>query len=181
MSVTSSTASQPSPYVGEEQHAGTTIRVVDQNQLPNANGSNNNVATEFKLNPNGQMPIQIGSQVVPPPPHDPSNDEGIGEVIWRGFKEGFGHPGSFFSEADGMGKAEEKGEEYTPEQFDADRNRGAEWDDLLANLPIVGEAIQGAQTGTNGIDAFRGKPAEIVPPFTPHDPAKGHGNKEPSS
>jgi hypothetical protein len=165
MSITATTSPQPGGPAGET-HASATLRVVDPNQLPDKDGKTNNVATEWKLTPNGQ-PIQVGSQVVPPPPHDPNNDEGIGSVFWRGLKDGGTSPVSFLCWAFGQRDAALNDQTLTPPQQQGNWNKGTPWDDALDSVPQVAEG----KAITRGIaavgDWLQGKTPDPSEPPTP--------------
>ncbi|MBN3756309.1 hypothetical protein G3N95_25440 [Paraburkholderia sp. Tr-20389] len=193
MTIAIQTSTTPPPHPGDtagEQHVSTDLRVVDANQLPGPDGKTPNVATEFKLGTNGQ-PIQVGSQIIPPPPHDPKNDEGPGSVFWRGFRDGFAHPATFFSTADAMRNAALNDRELTPEELRAARNRGAAIDDWLSNAPIIGTAMMGGRAVESWGNAIGGysssdesPPAPVVPDVADRWPdlvAKSGGHTPPKT
>lgn len=174
---------QPPQYgqVAGEQEVGTNLKVVDANQLPGPDGKSPNVATGFKLGDNGQgrtSVIQVGSSVVPPPPHDPNNVQGEGAVWWRGFSAGIGHPAAFFSTVGAMRSAALQGQDFTPDDFQRAWTRGSSYDTHLQGAPVLGLGFMIGRGISDVGNPLAGQPTnggEPPPPPAPIDQG-GHGD-----
>lgn len=125
----------------------------------NADGSTTNVATEFKLDSNGQ-PVLVGAHALPRPSHDPSQDRTAGDVFWSGVKDGATHPGQFFGAL---------ADKATGDKSGTNEGRGKEADSILAKLPVVGTAltITGGIAGQPNPDGSPQLPTPDVQPDVP--------------
>ncbi|MEZ0602480.1 hypothetical protein ACAX43_10085 [Paraburkholderia sp. IW21] len=131
-----------------------------------------NVGTNWKLGPNGEH-IYLGSFPAPLPPHDSSKDETQWDVFKRGFKDGATHP------AQTMGKINDIA---TGDKSHSGEKSGKKVDDVLKQLPVVGDAItitRGA-AGEKDPDGNPQLPQPNVQPEVPGDSVKGGQPRQPA-
>ncbi|MFM0161328.1 hypothetical protein [Paraburkholderia sediminicola] len=144
------------PNPGSREVSSQSIAVTDPAQAPHADGTRDNVATEFKLGTNG-TPIHVASQPVPGSPRDSSQDATQGDVFWRGFKDGATHPGQTLGKISDMASGDPSG---------SGEKTGTKVDEVLEKLPVVGDGLQ-ITRGIAGEKEADGTPVLVTPNVQP--------------
>lgn len=150
-----------------DDHGVSILKQVDP--APNADGSPGNVATEFKLDRNGN-PVLAGARSIPRAAHDGSQDRTQADVFWSGFRQGVTHPGRFFGEVK---------DAATGDKSHSGERSGEQVDRILEKVPVVGTAINLAR-GIAGEKNPDGSPILPAPDVQPDVPENSLGTRSPA-